>query len=57
MPFANLNIHLHCLVFDGVYRINSEGAPVFEPARAPSIEEMQALLAQIIMRLMRLVTR
>ena len=26
---ANLNIHLHCLVLDGVYRIGSDGAPVF----------------------------
>ena len=32
---ANLNIHLHCLVLDGVYR-SSEGAPVFHEARAPT---------------------
>jgi hypothetical protein len=52
-----LNIHLHCLVLDGVYRISSEGLPVFEQARAPSIEALQSLLAQIITRLMRLLTR
>ena len=44
---ANLNIHLHCLVLDGVYR-GSEGAPVFHEARAPTMEELQALLAKII---------
>ena len=32
---ANLNIHLHCLVLDGVYR-RTEGEPVFQEARAPS---------------------
>ena len=40
---ANLNIHLHCLVLDGVYRISNEGAPVFQQARAPSIEALHAL--------------
>ncbi len=54
---ANLNIHLHCLVLDGVYRVNSQGAPVFEPARAPSVAELEALLVKLITRLMRLLTR
>ena len=31
---ANLNIHLHCLVLDGVYRRGTEGEPVFGCARA-----------------------
>ena len=53
---ANLNIHLHCLVLDGVYRTR-EGVPVFQEARVPSIEELQALLVKIITRLMRLLTR
>ena len=26
---ANLNIHPHCLVLDGVYRCDTEGEPVF----------------------------
>ena len=26
---ANLNIHLHCLVLDGVYRRSAEAEPVF----------------------------
>jgi hypothetical protein len=30
---ANLNIHLHCLVLDGVYR-NSECVPVFHEVAA-----------------------
>jgi hypothetical protein len=31
---ANLNIHLHCLVLDGVYRSTADEA-VFQEARAP----------------------
>ena len=53
---ANLNIHLHCLVLNGVYR-NSEGAAVSHEVAAPTIEELQALLAKIISRIMRLLTR
>jgi hypothetical protein len=34
---ANLNIHLHCLVLDGVYR-TTEGVPVFHAARPPPTE-------------------
>ena len=30
---ANLNIHLHCLVLDGVYQ-RTEGEPDFQKARA-----------------------
>ena len=48
---ANLNIHLHCLVLDGVYR-SREGAPVFHEAHAPTMEELQALLAKIITRIL-----
>jgi hypothetical protein len=54
---ANLNIHLHCLVLDGVYRISSEGVPVFQEVPAPTIEQLQTVLAKIITRLMRLLTR
>jgi hypothetical protein len=53
---ANLNIHLHCLVLDGVYR-NSEGAAIFHEAPALTIEELHARLAKIITRIMRLLTR
>jgi hypothetical protein len=53
---ANLNIHLHYLVLDGVYRSN-DGAAIFHEVPAPTIEELQALLAKIISRIMRLLTR
>ena len=53
---ANLNIHLHCLVLDGVYQ-RTEHGPLFQEARVPSSEQLEALLAKIIARLMRLLTR
>src|SRR4051812_4203080 len=53
---ANLNIHLHCLVLDGVYR-SSTGAPVFHEARAPSAAELETLLNRIIERIVKLLTR
>ncbi len=34
---ANLNIHLHCLVLDGVYR-RTDGEPVFVEVPAPTDE-------------------
>ena len=40
---AILNIHLRCLVRDGVYR-SSEGVPVFHVMPTPTLEEAQALL-------------
>jgi len=34
---ANLNIYLHCLVLDGMYRCGAEGEPVFlEDPRQPT---------------------
>jgi hypothetical protein len=53
---ANLSIHLHCLVLDGVYR-SSAGVPVFHEARAPSAAELEALLSRIIQRILKLLTR
>ena len=53
---ANLNIHLHCLVLDGVY-CSSEGEPVFHEVRAPSIDELHTLLGRIIQRIVKLLTR
>jgi len=47
---ANLNIHLHGLVLDGVYHTGAEGAPVFHPAPALTDEQLQALLGKIITR-------
>ena len=53
---ANLNIHLHCLVLDGVYR-RTAGEPVFVEVPALTGEELQALLHRIMTRLMMLLTR
>ncbi len=54
---ANLNIHLHCLVLDGVYRCGADGVPVFVQAGAPSDDELHALLHTVITRLMKMLTR
>ena len=53
---GNLNIHLHCLVLDGVVR-RTEGDPVFDAARAPTGAELAGLLEQMVARLMKLLTR
>ena len=47
---VNLNIHLHCLELDGVYR-RTEGVPVFQQARAPTGDELAAMLDKIIARM------
>ena len=54
---ANLNIHLHCLVLDGVYRCDTEGEPVFVEVPAPTDEALQTVLLKIITRTMKLLTR
>ncbi|MBN8507362.1 MAG: transposase [Burkholderiales bacterium] len=54
---ANLNIHLRCLVLDGVYRCHADGAPSFVEAGAPTDEELHALLQTVIARLMKMLTR
>ena len=56
---ANLNTHLHALVLDGVYQTtdNSEGAPVFIEAPAPSREQLQTLLNKIIQRILQFLKR
>ncbi len=54
---ANLNIHLHCLVLDGVYRCGADGVPVFVQAGAPTDDELHALLQTFVTRLMKILTR
>ena len=54
---ANLNIHLHCLVLDGVYRCGGDGVPSFVEVAAPTDGELHALLQTLIARLMKLLTR
>ena len=53
---ANLNIHLHCLVLDGVYRRGIE-TPEFVEAPAPTDEALQSVLLKIITRTMKMLTR
>ncbi len=52
---ANLNIHLHCLVLNGVYR-RTEGEADFQETRGPSRDELAGLLDKIIARLMKMLT-
>ena len=69
---ANLNVHLHALVLDGVYGnaypAGTSGtpdesmpapaaAPIFHAAAAPTRAALQALLGKIITRILRLLTR
>ncbi|MDP3086426.1 MAG: transposase [Rubrivivax sp.] len=54
---ANLNIHLHCLVLDGVYRRGADGVPEFVEVPAPTDDALQSVLHKIITRLMKLLTR
>jgi len=54
---ANLNIHLHCLVLDGVYRSGADGSPAFIEAGTPTDDELHALLQTVISRLMKMLTR
>jgi hypothetical protein len=53
---ANLNIHLHCPVLDGVYRSGADGVPTFVQAGAPSDDELHALRHTVIARLMKMLT-
>ena len=53
---ASLNIHLHGLGVDGVYR-STDGEAVFIEVPAPTDEALPALLHKIISRLMELLTR
>ena len=52
----NLNIHLHCLMLDGVYRL-TDGAPIFHTVSAPNPHELETLLARISNRVLKVLTR
>ena len=45
-----MNINLHCLVLDGVYRRGAEGVPEFVEVPAPTDEALQTVLHKIITR-------
>ena len=47
---AHLNIHLHCLMLDGVYRCGADGAPAFVEADASTDDALRALLQTVIAR-------
>lgn len=53
---TNLNIHLHALVLDGVYR-QEEEAVVFHASSSPTEKEITAVLGQIVTHIMALLTR
>jgi hypothetical protein len=53
---ANLHIHLHGLMLDGVFRLTN-GVPIFHPVSASTAEQLQALVTRIITRLLKVLTR
>ena len=54
---ANPNIHLHCMVLDGVYRRWIDGAPEFVEGSEPTDDALQVVLHKIVARTMKLLTR
>ncbi|SER45158.1 MULTISPECIES: transposase [Pseudomonas] len=54
---ANLNIHLHGLLLDGVYRPGADGLPQFVEVGSPTDDEVHELLQIIIARLIKMLTR
>jgi Putative transposase len=54
---ANLNIHLHCLVLDGVYQSKPNGELVFIPAPAPTDQALHLLLRSIITSIIKRLVR
>jgi Putative transposase len=55
--WLSLNIHLHCLVLDGVYRTNAKGEPEFVETPPPSEEQVWEVLQSIIKRVMKQLVR
>ena len=54
---ANLNIHLYCLVLDGVYGHGTDGEFAFVAVPAPTDEALLAVSHKIITRVRKLLTR
>jgi Putative transposase len=54
---ANLNIHLHCLVLDGVYQIRPNGELAFIQTPAPNDQALQLVLRSIITSVMKRLVR
>jgi hypothetical protein len=53
----NLNVHFHTLTVDGVFVREPDGSLSFAAAKAPTPEEVQALLGLIRKRVLRLLVR
>jgi len=53
----NLNVHFHTLAVDGVFVREPSGSLRFESAKAPTEEEVEALLGVIRRRVLRLLVR
>ena len=53
----NLNLHFHALVFDGTFAADAHGEVAFHATRAPTTEEIVALVAQVHARIDRLLLR
>jgi hypothetical protein len=53
----NLNVHLHSLVFDGVYHEDSEGRIRFRRLSPPSDAEVEKVTASIVKKIRRLLDR
>ncbi len=55
--FANLNVHFHATLPDGVFAVGQDGAATFVPLDPPSDEDVANLTTQIIRRVVKLVAR
>jgi hypothetical protein len=53
----NLNVHFHTLVLDGVFVREPDGSLGFVPSRPPTDHEVEALLATVRNRILRLLVR
>jgi len=53
----NLNVHFHTLAVDGVFVREPDGSLAFAAAKAPTDEEVEALLDVIRVRILRLLVR
>jgi hypothetical protein len=53
---ANLDIHLHGLMLDGVYRCSADGTPAFVDVSAPTEDELHALPQVVIARIIKMPT-
>ncbi len=53
----NTNVHFHTLVAQGVFMRQADGSVRFAPAPAPSDQEVEALLATVRRRIVRLAAR